>query len=30
MMPLDKYDFAKKFAWLSDKYGVSWQMSLPK
>ena len=28
MMPLDKYDFAKKFGWLSDKHGVSWQRSL--
>lgn len=27
-MPLDNYGFSKKFAWLKDRYGVSWQMSL--
>ena len=30
MMPLNQYPFAKKFAWVSDKYGISWQMSLPQ
>lgn len=30
MMPLDSYDFSKKFCWIVDKYGVSWQLNLPK
>jgi len=28
MMPLGAYPFSKKFAWLSDKFGVSWQLTL--
>lgn len=28
MMPLDNYGFSKKFSWVSDKYGVSWQLNL--
>lgn len=28
MMPPDNYGFSKKFAWLADKYGVSWQLNL--
>ena len=30
MMPLDNYGFGKKFCWIADKYGVSWQLNLPK
>lgn len=28
LMPLDQYDFSKKFGWVADKFGVSWQLSL--
>ncbi len=28
LMGLDKYPFSKKFGWVQDKYGVSWQMTL--
>lgn len=28
MMPLDQYPFSKKFGWLADKFGVSWQLTL--
>jgi predicted 3-demethylubiquinone-9 3-methyltransferase (glyoxalase superfamily) len=28
LMPLNAYPFARKFGWLSDKYGVSWQLNL--
>lgn len=29
MMPLDDYGFSRRFGWLSDRYGVSWQLNLP-
>ena len=28
MMPLDTYPFSKRFAWLADRFGVSWQISV--
>lgn len=29
LMPLDNYGFSKRFGWLNDRYGVSWQLNLP-
>lgn len=29
LMPLNNYGFSKKFGWLNDRYGVSWQLNLP-
>lgn len=26
MMPLDSYPFSKKYGWVMDKYGVTWQL----
>ena len=28
LMPLDSYPFSKKYAWVNDKFGVSWQLTL--
>jgi predicted 3-demethylubiquinone-9 3-methyltransferase (glyoxalase superfamily) len=28
MMGLDKYPFATRYAWVRDRYGVSWQLML--
>lgn len=27
MMPPDNYGFSKKFTWVADRYGVSWQLN---
>ncbi len=29
-MPLSAYPFSDKFAWVADKYGVSWQLNLER
>ncbi|QGQ97276.1 VOC family protein [Paenibacillus psychroresistens] len=28
LMALDSYPFSKRFGWLQDKFGVSWQLNL--
>ena len=28
LMPPDNYGFSKKFSWVNDRYGVSWQLNL--
>jgi len=28
MMPLDEYPFSKRYGWVEDRYGVSWQLIL--
>jgi len=30
MMPLDEYHWSKRYGWVTDKFGVSWQISLGK
>ncbi|MGK6352444.1 VOC family protein [Parapedobacter sp. DT-150] len=27
-MPLDNYGFSKRFGWVGDKFGVTWQLNL--
>jgi predicted 3-demethylubiquinone-9 3-methyltransferase (glyoxalase superfamily) len=28
LMPPDNYGFSKKFTWINDRFGVSWQLNL--
>lgn len=28
LMPLNAYPFSKKYAWVTDRFGVSWQLTL--
>ena len=28
LMPLNNYGFSTRFGWLTDKFGVSWQLNL--
>lgn len=30
LMPLDAYPFSDRYGWVADRYGVSWQLILPK
>ncbi|MBV7264219.1 VOC family protein [Photobacterium sp. WH24] len=29
LMPADNYGFSQRFGWVTDRFGVSWQINLP-
>ena len=29
LMPLDDYGSSRRFGWINDRFGVSWQLNLP-
>lgn len=29
LMPPDNYGFSTRFAWVQDRFGISWQLNLP-
>lgn len=29
LMPIGDYGFSQKFGWVNDRYGISWQLTLP-
>ena len=29
LMPVDNYGFSRLFTWVTDRFGVSWQLNLP-